>query len=155
MVCAVLAAGSLAACGGGGGGGDAPSRHDFAANADKVCSDVSRRVAELNKGRPRSVADLTRFIEQLKVTVNDGITRLQALALPKGADGATARKFTDTADREFRTAVLPALNQLEQAVIKRDKKALRAASQKLKKAQAQKRSSQLAAQLGAASCAGS
>jgi hypothetical protein len=50
--------------------------------------------------------------------------------------------------------VLPALNQLEQAVIKRDKKALKAASQKLKKAQAQKRSSQLAAQLGAASCAG-
>jgi hypothetical protein len=157
MLFALLAAGSLAGCGGGGGGGGggAPSKHDFAGNADKICSDVSRRVAELNRGRPRSVPDLTHFIEQLKVAVNDGIRRLQALERPKGSDGATARKFTDTADREYKNVVLPALNQLELAVIKRDKKALKAASKKLKNAQAQKRSSQLAAQLGASKCASS
>jgi hypothetical protein len=149
----VLAAGSIASCGGGGGG--VTSKQDFAGKADKICSDVSRRVAELNKGRPRSVPDLTRFIEQLKVTVNDGIRRLQALERPKGSAGATARQFTDTADREYKRLVLPALNQLEQAVVKRDKKALKAASKKLKSAQAQKRSSQLAAQLGASRCASS
>jgi uncharacterized membrane protein YccC len=151
VLCAVLAAGFVASCGGGGGG--APSQHDFASNADKVCSELSRRVAELNKVRPRSVPDLTRFIEQLKTTAGDGITRLQALERPKGSAGAAARRFTDTAEREFKQRVLPALNELEQAVAKRDKKALKAASRKLKKAQADKQSGRLAAQLGASKCA--
>lgn len=152
VVCAVLVTGFVASCGGGGGGG-APSQHEFASNADKVCSDLSRRVAELNKARPRSVPDLTRFIEQLKVTAGDGITRLQALERPKGAAGVAARKFTDTAEREFKERVLPALNELEQAIVKRDQKALKAASKKLKNVQGEKQSGRLAAQLGASKCA--
>jgi hypothetical protein len=149
-VLAVLAAGAVAGCG---GDGD-PSKHDFASNADKICADVTKRVAALNSSSPRSVPELRHFIERLKKTVKDGITRLQALERPKGEAGTTAKQFTDELDREYREQVLPALNQLERAVVKRDKKALKAASNRLKKAQNQK-SNQLAAQLGASRCAAS
>jgi hypothetical protein len=146
---AVLAAAPLAGCGGGNS-----AKHDFAGKADEICSDVSRRVAEINKVHPNSVPELTRFIEQIKVTVNDGITRLQALPTPNGSDGVTARKFTDTASREYKQRILPALNQLEQGIVKRDRRAVQAASKKLKQAQVQKQSNQLAAALGATKCAG-
>jgi hypothetical protein len=149
VVLAVLAAGAVAGCGGDGGG---PSKQDFADKADKICADVTKRVSALNSTAPSSVADLTNFIELLKKTVKGGITRLQALETPKGETGATAKQFTETLDREYKEQVLPALNQLERAVVKRDKKALKAASKRLKQAQNQK-SNQLAAQLGATRCA--
>jgi uncharacterized membrane protein YccC len=156
---AVLAAGFVASCGGGGGGssssGGAPSKSAFATDADKVCSDVNRRVAELSKTRPRSVPELRRFIEQLKANVSDGINRLKAIERPKGSAGETARKFTDTVESEYKQRVLPALNQLERAVVKRDKKALKAASKRLKQAQTRKVANQLAARLGATTCASS
>jgi 23S rRNA maturation mini-RNase III len=66
----------------------------------------------------------------------------------------TARKFTDTASREYKQRILPALNQLEQGIVKRDRRAVQAASKKLKQAQVQKQSNQLAAALGATKCAG-
>lgn len=147
---AVLAAGVVAGCGGDG----APSKHEFARNADRICADVTKRVSTLNSSSPRSVTDLTRFIDQLKKTVTDGVARLQALERPNGESGTTAKQFTDELDREYREQVLPALNELRRAVVKRDKKALKAASNRLKKAQNQK-SNQLAAQLGASQCAAS
>jgi hypothetical protein len=154
VLSAVLAAGFVASCGGGGGGGGGgPAKSAFASNADKVCSDVNRRVADLSRARPRSVPELTRFIEQLKATVSDGINRLKAIERPKGSAGETARKFTDTVESEYKKRVLPALNQLELAVVKRDKKALKAASKRLKQAQARKVAKQLAAQVGASTCA--
>jgi hypothetical protein len=152
---AVLAAGFVAGCGGSDSGGGGPSKAEFASNADKVCSDVNRRVAELSRERPRSVPDLRRFIEQLKVAVSDRNNRLQAIERPKGSAGETARKFTDTVARENKEWVLPALNQLELAVVKRDKKALKAASKRLGQAQSRKVANQLAAQLGAKTCASS
>jgi hypothetical protein len=153
LLSAVLAAGFVASCGGSGGGGGAPPKSAFATNADKVCSDVNRRVAELSRTRPRTVPGLRRFIEQLKATISDGINRLQAIERPKGSAGQTARKFTDTVASEYRQRVLPALNQVEQAVVKHDKKALKAASKRLKQAQARTVAKQLAAQLGATTCA--
>ncbi len=150
VTAAVLAIGVTAGCGGGSG---TPSKQDFAKNASNVCGDVAQHVAEINRVRPTSVSDLTHFIDQLKAAVRDGINRLQALKRPKGADGQLAERFTETTDREYRQQVLPALDQLEQAVIKRDRKALRAASNRLKTAQQQKKSYALAAQLGATRCA--
>jgi Tfp pilus assembly protein PilP len=151
VLLAVLAAAVAMGCGGGG----STSKHDFADKADQICADVSKRVAQLNQASPRSVAELTNFIEQLKKTEKDGIVRLQALDLPKGQAGTTAKQFTDALDREFNEQVLPALNQVERAVRKKDRKALKAASKRLQKAQKEKKSTLLAAQLGASRCASS
>jgi Tfp pilus assembly protein PilP len=134
-------------------GGGSSDKHEFADKADQICADVSKRVAQLNQASPRSVPELTKFIEQLKKTEKDGIARLQALKLPEGRAGTTAKDFTDTLEREFDQQVLPALNQVERAVRKKDKHALKAASKRLQQAQKQKRSTLLAAQLGASQCA--
>jgi hypothetical protein len=147
-VLAAIAAGLLVGC----GGSDPPSKQEFAQNADKICADVESRVNELNKANPQSISDLTRFIDQLKSTVDDGINRLQGLDRPKGDAGNTAKQFTDTLDTEYKDQVLPALDQLEKAVVDRDKKALRAASKRLDAVKDTK-SNQLAAQLGAKKCA--
>ena len=148
-VLAALAAAVATGCGGGG----STSKHDFADKADQICADVSKRVAQLNAASPRSVAELTNFIEKLKKTEKDGIVRLQALDLPKGQAGVTAKQFTDTVEREYNEQVLPALNQVERAVQRKDRKALKAASKRLQKAQKEKKSTLLAAQLGASHCA--
>jgi hypothetical protein len=87
--------------------------------------------------------------------VSDGNNRLQAIETPEGSAGETARKFTETVAREYEEWVLPALNQLEQAVVKRDKKALKAASKRLERAQSRRVANQLAGQLGAKTCASS
>ena len=145
---AVLAAGAVAGCGGDG----APSKHEFARNADEICADVTERVTKLNRTRPQSIPEVKGYIDQLKRAVRDKNDRLKALERPDGAAGATAQQFTETLDREDTEQVLPALNRLRQAVVNRDKKAFRAASKRLKAAQSEK-SDQLAAQLGATGCA--
>jgi hypothetical protein len=145
---AAIAAGLLAGC----GGSDSPSKQDFAEKADKICTDVENRVNELNKANPQSISDLTRFIDQLKAAVDDGINRLQDLDRPEGQTGATAKQFTDTLDSEYENQVLPALDQLEKAVVDRDKKALKAASKRLQGVKDTK-SNELATQLGAKKCA--
>jgi len=145
---AAIAAGLLAGC----GGSDPPSQQEFAQKADEICADVETRVNELNKANPQSISDLTRFIDQLKAAVDDGINRLQGLDRPEGDAGATAKQFTDTLDTEYKDQVLPALNQLEKAVIDRDKEALKAASKRLDAVKDTK-SNQLASQLGAKKCA--
>jgi hypothetical protein len=149
LIAAALVAAAMAGC----GGGSSSSKSGFADKADQICADVSKHVAELNQASPRSVTELTSFIEQLKKTEQDGIVRLQALKLPSGQDGTTAKQFTDTLQREFNQQVLPALNQVEAAVKKRDRKALKAASVRLQKAQKAKQSTLLAARLGASQCA--
>jgi hypothetical protein len=157
VLVAVAATGGVASCGGGGsggGGGDAPSKQEFARNADKICADVEQRVSDLNKVKPRSLSDLTHFIERLKDAVSDGVTRLQALERPSGEAGRTARQFTDALDREYQRQVLPALNQLEKAVADRDEKALQVASRKLQATQSRE-SDRLASALGATKCASS
>jgi hypothetical protein len=145
---AAIVAGLLAGC----GGSDTPSKQEFARNADKICADVESRVNELNKANPQSVSDLTRFIDQLKAAVDDGINRLQDLDRPDGDAGKTAKQFTDTLDGEYEKQVLPALDQLEKAVIDRDKKALKAATKRLD-AVKDTESNRLASQLGAKKCA--
>jgi hypothetical protein len=155
---AVVATGLLASCGGGGsgaggGGGDgAPSKQEFARNADRICADVEQRVADLNKNEPRTLSDLTQFIERLKVAVNEKVNRLQALERPTGGSGETVQRFTDALDRESKQQVLPTLNRLQKAVANRDRKALRKASRELAAIRNQA-SDRLASALGATKCA--
>jgi hypothetical protein len=144
----LIAAGVVVGC----GGSDSSSKQGFADKADKVCSDTRARVTTLSKSNPRSRAELLRYIDQLKVTANDGVKRLKALDPPSGDAGKTARQFTDTLERQYQEEVVPALDQLHQAVVDRDKKALKVASKKLN-AVDDTESNRLATELGAKECA--
>ena len=145
---ALITAGVVAGC----GGSDTPSNQGYADKADKVCADTQARVATLSKSNPRSRAELLHYIEQLKVTANDGVKRLKALDPPSGDAGKTAKQFTDLLEQQYQDEVVPALDQLHQAVVDRNKKALKAASKKLN-AIDDTESNRLATKLGAKGCA--
>jgi hypothetical protein len=145
----LIVAGLVAGCG---GSDDPPSQADYAKAADKICADVETRVTALGKSNPRSAAELQRYIESLKQASEDGVKRLRALDTPEGAAGKTADQFTGTLERQYRDEVVPALDQLRQAVTDGDKKALRAATKQLN-AIDNKQTNQLASELGAKGCA--
>jgi hypothetical protein len=84
--------------------------------------------------------------------VREKLARLQALERPEGADGVTAKRFTDTLAGEYRQEVLPSLGALERAIPKSDNEAIKRARRQLTRAQRNKRSSRFAAQLGASQC---
>jgi hypothetical protein len=147
-VLALIAAGAVAGC----GGSDSSSKQDFAEKADKICTDVQARVTSLSKANPQSRADLLRYIDQLKAAANDGVQRLKELDPPEGDTGTTARQFTSTLERQYQDEVVPALNDLHQAVQDRDKKGLKTAAKKLSSVD-DAQSNRLATQLGAKKCA--
>jgi hypothetical protein len=139
---------AVAACG---GGDDAPSREEFARNADGVCADIERQLKSLNRINPNTPGELSAFLGQLKSRINEGVKRLSELDRPEGDAGKTADEFISTLDDELRNQAIPALDELEAAAKKRDQIKLRAAVRKLD-ALEETRSDQLARELGADKC---
>jgi hypothetical protein len=140
----------VAACGD--SGDDAPSRAEFAQNADSICADVEKDINTLDKVNPETPAELANLIDQLKAKFNDGVDRLAALERPSGDDGKTAEEFVTALQSEFEEQAIPALDALEQAAKEQDRAKLRAAARKLD-ALEDTRSEDLARKLGAKKCA--
>jgi hypothetical protein len=152
LVLAILllaAASFVAACG---GGDDAPSRAEFAKNADAICADVEKDINTLDKVNPETPAELSNLIDQLKSKFNDGVQRLADLDRPDGDDGKTADEFVTALQSEFKGQAIPALDELETAAKEKDRVKLRAAARKLD-ALEDSRSEDLARKLGAKKCA--
>jgi hypothetical protein len=139
---------ALTAC----GGDDAPSREDYAKNADGICADIERELSSLNKLDPNTPEELSGFITQLKSKINEGVDRLSNLDRPEGDAGRTADQFINALEDEIGNQAIPALDELEAAGKERDRAKLRAAVRKLE-ALEQTRSDQLARELGADKCA--
>ena len=59
-----LAALAFAGC----GGDDAPSKEDFAADAEKICADLEKQGDELSKAEPDSVEEVSTFATDAKKT---------------------------------------------------------------------------------------
>jgi hypothetical protein len=148
LVATLLLTMALTGC----GGDDAPSREEFAQNADKICSDVEDRVQQLDNADPDSPAELERTIDDIKSAIDAGIARLRGLERPDGEAGDTAEEFVTTLDREFEQQLVPALDQLADAARSRDEVAARAAVRKLDALQ-NSPSERIAERLGADECA--
>jgi hypothetical protein len=146
LTLAVLAP-AVAAC----GGDDAPSREEFARNADGICADIERELKSLNRINPNTPGELSAFLGQLKSRINEGVKRLSELERPEGDAGKTADEFISTLDDELRQQAIPALDELEAAAKQRDEIKLRAAARKLD-ALKETRSDRLARELGADKC---
>src|SRR5688572_9265184 len=76
------------------GGDDAPSKAEFAADADKICKNAEKQLADVAEGAssPKEVAAaVDKVIEQSQSSVDE----LQALDRPDGAAGDAAEKFVD------------------------------------------------------------
>ena len=148
LFAAMLLSGALVAC----GGDDAPSKEEFAQNADKVCADVEDRFQQLDNADPDSLKELESMIGDIKSTGDAGIKRLEGLERPDGDAGKQAEEFVSATKSEWNEQAVPALDELTKAARDKDEVALRSAVRKLDALQ-NTPSEKIAEDLGADECA--
>jgi hypothetical protein len=144
----LLLGATLAAC----DGNDAPSKEEFAEEADRICAAAEDRIQEIDNADPDSPAELERVINKVKATGNAGVARLEKVELPDGEDGEKAKQFVTTSSREWKEQQVPALDELVAAVNAKDEIKLRSAGRKLDSLQ-NLPSEKIATDLGADECA--
>jgi hypothetical protein len=153
----VLMSFGIVACGddddGGGGGGDAPSKAEFAKEADRICKETEKEFESIGQSAesPEEVADaIDKVIDESKSAADD----LVALDRPDGADGETATKFVETFQKELNEKLVPALEDVKKALEEKDAQAVQEAAANLQKLEATE-SDKYARDLGATACSGS
>jgi len=150
----VLLSLGLVACGDDddGGGGDAPSKAEFAKQADKICNETAKEFESIGESAesPEEVADaIDKVIDESKSAADD----LVALDRPEGADGETATKFVETFEQELNDKLVPALEDVKKALEAKDAQAVQEAAAKLQQLEATE-SDKYARDLGATACSG-
>jgi hypothetical protein len=150
----VLMSFGLVACGDDddGGGGDAPSKAEFAKQADKICKETEKEFESIGQSAesPDEVADaIDKVIDESKSAADD----LVALDRPDGADGETATKFVETFKKELNEKLVPALEDVKKALEAKDAQAVQEAAANLQKLEATE-SDKYARDLGATACSG-
>ena len=134
------------------GGEDAPSKEEFANDADRICRDTEKELEEIGQSAdsPEELADvLDKAIDKTREAADD----LADLERPEGADGDTAEKFVEGFRSELNNTLAPAIEDLQQAVEDKDPQAVQEAAAQLQQLEASK-SDRYARGLGASACVG-
>ena len=100
----ILLALGLAAC----GGEDAPSKGDFAADANEICKNAEEKLEDVgeNASNPEEIADaVDKVIDETQKSVDE----LQDLELPDGDDGKAAEQFVNALETDIEDKGIPAL----------------------------------------------
>jgi hypothetical protein len=146
----VLISLGLVACGD--DGGSAPSRQEFAKDAEKICEDTEKELESFGEdvGSADEAGDaIDKVIEASRKAADD----LANLERPGGAAGETATKFAEGFQQELEDKLVPALEELKRALKAKDQQALQEAVTKLQALEATE-SDRYARQLGIRACAG-
>ena len=133
------------------GGDDAPSKADFAADADRICNNAEKQLAQVgdNASTPKQIADaVDKVIEQSQ----DSVDELQDLERPDGAAGEAADKFVDALGTDIEDKGIPALEDLRDAVRDEDEQAAQDAAERLQAIETSN-TDKLARDIGAKACA--
>ena len=148
-VLAVIGTLAVAGC----GGDDAPSRDEFAADAEKICADLEKQSDRLSETQPENNADIVKFTQDARKTAEDAVTRIGELEVPEGEDGEKAQQWQNAVEREANDELIPALEDLEKAAEDEDNEGILAAAQKLQGLESTE-SDRLAKEIGAEGCSG-
>jgi hypothetical protein len=145
----------LAACGGGDddSGGDAPSKQEFAKNAEQICRNAEQELEQIGEGAS-SPEDLSAALGKALNRTRDAADELVNLERPDGADGEAATKFVEGFKQEFDEQLAPAIEDLRDAVKEKDQQAVEEAASKLQSLE-NTESDKYARQIGADACVGS
>lgn len=146
----LLATLALPACGG--DDDDGVSREDYAERVDRVCDDAVRELRELDLRGAETRAEITGLFDDLIVKSRAAVDRVKALERPEGDAGETAGRFVSALDREFARELLPALEDLKNAILSGDREAAADAAERLN-ALENAESDRFARELGADGCA--
>jgi hypothetical protein len=135
-----------------GGGSDAPSRQEFAQDAERVCKQTERALEGFgeNVEGPEEAADaIDKVIERARKAADE----LADLDRPEGETGETATKFAEGFKKELEEKLIPALEELKRALQSKDPQKLQEAVSKLQSLESTE-SDRYARQLGIRACAG-
>jgi hypothetical protein len=144
---AVFASLGLAAC----GGDDAPSREEFARNADSICKDLEQATERIREQNPSNLKGVAKAVGELKSEADDATKRLDDLEVPEGEDGEKAERFVESVKTNA-GQVTGALDEMQKAAESGDQKKVVAAAEKLQKVDT-KDVDKLAQDVGAKGCA--
>ena len=141
----------LAACGGG-DDGSAPTKEEFAKDADKICQDTEKEIEKIGQGAT-SPEELTKALDKVIAAAKDAANKLTDLERPDGDAGDTATKFAEGFESELNDQLIPALEKLKKAIEDKDAQAAQAAAADLQKLESSE-SDKFARELGANACVG-
>ena len=142
----------LVACGGD-DDSSAPSKKEFANNAEQICRDTEKKIEKIG-GSAETPEDVADTIDKVIKESQDAADQLVDLDRPEGADGETAKRFTEGFQQELNEKLVPALKDLKSALEKKDPVAAQKAAAELQKLEATE-SDKAARELGANACVGS
>lgn len=135
----------LAACGG-------VSKDDYAGDLDAVCQDIEQKTEQIGKAKVENPAQLSAQLEDIRSAIRGGIGRMKDIERPDGDDGEKAEEYVTKLDQTLNDQVMPALDDLEQAVRAKDRAKIQAAAARLQ-AIDEDETDKLAKDLGADECA--
>ena len=138
----------LTGCGGGSG---APTKAEYARNADRLCTQLEQQVNEAESGSPSSAAEIGAYADRVARALSRGVEALDNVRRPDGKDGATAKAYVDELRRQVDEEARPALRDLKTAAARGDKAGVQAAVQRLRSVDNSKLN-RLARAAGAESC---
>ena len=115
----------LASC----GGDDAPTKAEFAKQAEDICKDAQQSVEKL--GQANSREELAEGIDKGIDAARNSIDDLKELDRPDGDAGETADRFVKALDTQIKGEGIPVLEDLRDAIKANDQKAAQAAFKRL------------------------
>jgi hypothetical protein len=141
----VLALG-LVAC----GGGDAPSKAEFAADAEQICKDAKAELEDVgqNASSAKEIADA---VEKVIDASQQTVDKLKALERPDGQAGEQAERFVDAVESDIEGKGIPVLEDLRNALRRNDEQAGKKATERLRALETTD-SDKLAREIGATAC---
>ena len=134
------------------GADDAPSKQEFANDAERICRETEKEIEKIGQsaGSPEEVAEA---IDKVIDKSREAAEALVDLERPEGGDGDTAEQFVEGFESELDGKVVPALEDLRRALEEKDPKAVREAAERLQQLEASE-SDRFARELGANACVG-
>jgi hypothetical protein len=141
-----LAPALLLAC----NGDDAPSRQEFADEAEKICTQAQEELRDIGSGA-ESPEELAGLVDDVVERVQQSVDELGDLERPEGEAGEAAERFVNAVERDLEDRGIPALEEFRDAIEASDRQA---AEQALEKLQAidESDTDELAREVGAPNC---
>jgi hypothetical protein len=141
---------ALTGCGDGGGGG--VSKEEFAKRANRICNQVEREIDRIGGANADTPEEVAALIDQLIAKSRETVARMKKLERPGGDAADTAEQFVSTLGTDVEKEFVPALEDLRDAIEKKDQRAANAAGRRLDKLEGGE-ADRLAEELGASGCA--
>lgn len=148
----VLMSLGLVACGDDDDGGSAPSKQEFANDAEQICKDTEKALENFGEN-VNSAEDAANAIDKVIERARKAADDLANLDRPEGETGETATKFAEGFKSELEEKLIPALEALKEALQSKDPQKIQEAASKLQGLEATE-SDRYARQLGINACAG-